>query len=275
MESYNEINVTKFLTDSIQQSVEIYINQSINIFNQLSENNVHDFRVCIRRLLAQLSLINVINSLPDYMEFKSNLKSQVKFFNELRDIQIQILKTQSLVYQLPELYKYYHYLIDQEQNKVQQLKIDISTIDFQQTALNFKKIANYLPNKISVNDLKIIISEKMNLVIQRHKLADKTDLVAIHKTRLAFKKFRYSIEFLSPILNYETQKLLQLKAYQTRIGLIQDNVVYLNNLNQWQNQYKQINHNNYEIINSYLISERQSLIDNYFNNFDEIYSFWN
>lgn len=274
MKINRDINIIDYLKTNIQHAAEIYQTQANNIFKKLSETNVHDFRVCIRRLLSQSSLINDLNPIPHYPELKAELKSQVKLFNDLRDNQVQILKTQSLAYEYLALYKLYHYLIDQEHLKVKQLKENIKLIDYNHTLNLYFKNLNYIDETINPNNFYQIIDNKMNLVIERFKLSNESDLSTIHKTRLAFKKFRYTIEFLSPIFKYNEESLLKLKNFQTTMGQIQDNVVYLNYFTDWQNKYNKLSNSDFELIKLYLLEERKQLINDYFNNFNEIYTFW-
>jgi hypothetical protein len=74
--------------------------------------------------MARFSIIK--NLMPPILEqdYKLVLKPQLSVFNNLRDTQVQILRVQKLVYQMPSLYKYYHYLINLEEDHVKSLKED-------------------------------------------------------------------------------------------------------------------------------------------------------
>jgi len=59
--------------------------------------------------------------------------------------------------------------------------------------------------------------------VERRRAIDLADPATIHKTRVAFKRFRYMMESLSPILTGLTKRQLRALAYyQRKMGIIQD-----------------------------------------------------
>ena len=59
--------------------------------------------------------------------------------------------------------------------------------------------------------------------MKRRQAIDLADLGTIHQTRVAFKRFRYIVESLSPGLTGLTKRQLRTLAYyQRRMGIIQD-----------------------------------------------------
>jgi CHAD domain-containing protein len=62
--------------------------------------------------------------------------------------------------------------------------------------------------------------------VQRRRAINLADLQTIHQTRVAFKRFRYMIESLSPALTGLSKRQLRALAYyQRKMGIIQDHEV--------------------------------------------------
>jgi CHAD domain-containing protein len=59
--------------------------------------------------------------------------------------------------------------------------------------------------------------------VERRQMIDLADLRTIHQTRVAFKRFRYTMESLSPgITGLSQRQLRALAYYQRKMGIIQD-----------------------------------------------------
>ncbi len=75
------------------------------------------------------------------------------------------------------------------------------------------------------------IDEAYAIVNQRYALVDPVQPITIHYLRIAFKKFRYMIEAIYPILqNPPTDYLKRMHDYQVSMGDIQDMEVALQEL---------------------------------------------
>jgi CHAD domain-containing protein len=65
--------------------------------------------------------------------------------------------------------------------------------------------------------------EAFEETVRRRRLVDFSDLRTIHRTRVAFKKFRYIVESLPPqVTDLSKRELRRLAWYQRRMGNIQD-----------------------------------------------------
>jgi CHAD domain-containing protein len=59
--------------------------------------------------------------------------------------------------------------------------------------------------------------------MERRKAIDLADLRTVHQTRVAFKRFRYMVEVLSPgLTGLSKRQLRALAHYQRKMGIIQD-----------------------------------------------------
>src|SRR6185503_9693372 len=71
-------------------------------------------------------------------------------------------------------------------------------------------------------------------VVARHRAIAPRDTGTIHRTRVAFKKFRYMMEALQPLLpGVDEHQLKSMDRYQTRMGDIQDLVVLLGSVDKF------------------------------------------
>jgi CHAD domain-containing protein len=70
-----------------------------------------------------------------------------------------------------------------------------------------------------------------NRVVERKQAIDPTDSASIHGMRVAFKKFRYMVESLAPLLDgVRSKQLKAMNAFQGSMGDIQDAEVLLTNV---------------------------------------------
>ena len=173
-----------------------------------SETEIHDKRVILRRIFPILAVYKIKPS-----KVKNGEKA-FKLFGKLRDIQVQILKLESID-QTPEIMKYLAFLSEDEKELKEKVRrfckkkeLEFPTIKKKSTLEKSKVIGK--TNK-SLN--------KLIEIIQSRSIDDAED---IHKIRIEFKKFRYKVEILSYIEDIDDSKLEMLKMYQDKLGDIQD-----------------------------------------------------
>ena len=71
-------------------------------------------------------------------------------------------------------------------------------------------------------------------VLRRHRAIDRSDTRTIHRTRVAFKKYRYMVESLQPLLpRVGDGQLKAMQGFQARMGEIQDAEVLLASLDKF------------------------------------------
>src|SRR5262245_42484373 len=75
------------------------------------------------------------------------------------------------------------------------------------------------------------IDAAFNLAREKSLALDPDDPKSFHALRIAFKKFRYAIEFMEPFLPFVNNRFLEkLRKYQTGLGDIQDSQAMLERL---------------------------------------------
>ncbi|MCX7735335.1 MAG: CHAD domain-containing protein [Candidatus Kapabacteria bacterium] len=257
-------NLLEIILNSIDKVLNFYIRNFQDVKKKFSEKSVHDLRVTIRRFLAILNVLNHHISIGYLIILKKRLKKELKLYNPLRDNQVQMLKIESLSLQFPILMNYLEFLRAKELELLNSIKekINLWSIDEINEDVFFLKLQlkQELPkSRTGISDLVKSGYEEYLNVLERSAKLDKNNLDSFHQLRLAFKRFRYTMEFLQPILNPPDSYFKELKGFQDILGDIQDNRVLLENLNYWILNHDIQNQSEYLQVIEFLINSRKNL----------------
>ena len=195
---------------------------------EFAEDAVHELRVATRRLIAQLILLNCVVPSPSTEKARRLLKRLLVSLGELRDAQMQRLFIGRLIVRFPALVLLDEWLGRQERRLV---RTAVKRVGRFKT----RKLEKWMP--ALVNDASAFAdaqdglafalwqaaSEAFAEAVERRKAIDVADPRTIHQTRVAFKRFRYMVESLSPeVTGLSKQQLRTLAYYQRKMGIIQD-----------------------------------------------------
>jgi len=180
-------------------------------YNELAksheEKDIHDKRVILRRIFSILDLLGNNQSRVKYSE------ETFEIFGELRDIQVQILKLESLDVGR-DTCEYIEFL------KKSELKCQKKLKKFcKKNPLLFPVIKE---KKVEVANIIKKVKKRLGKVMEKSELLKNVDAKSVHKTRIEFKKFRYTLEILYFVEKNDETKLERLKEYQDLLGNIQD-----------------------------------------------------
>ncbi len=221
----------------------------------VTENEIHNKRVILRKMFPILALYKIK---PSRIK---NGEEAFRLFGKLRDIQVQLLKLQSIE-RTSEMEEYFVYLKEREE-LLKQKVIKFS----KKKKLKFpsiKKKSKTNSSKIYARANKLL--DKIAERVHYHSVDDAED---IHKVRIEFKKFRYVIEILSYIEKIEESKLEQMKVYQDKFGEIQDYEVLIVGISKFFEKH-QITNN--EIVDGFEC-EQNKLIEMFSNESEEFLEF--
>jgi len=188
------------------------------------EQEIHDKRVILRRIFPILAAFSVKSS-----KVKNGEKA-FKLFGELRDIQIQIIKLESLEL-TPVIAEYLTFL------KVNELKSSEKVFRFcKKKELVFPSIKG---KKLAVKS-KIYkkANESLAKLLRKIQARNNDSAYDIHKIRIEFKKFRYVAETLLSIENINNTNLEKIKDYQDLLGEIQDYKILMAGITRFYNKRK-------------------------------------
>ncbi len=193
---------------------------------EFANEYVHDLRVSIRRLVAALEMGRAVVRQKGLKNLRRLLKAQLDAFDALRDTQVQLTIVEDLQEELPEIVPYRDHLRKREQRLMSRLAKQIRGFHSAGLAAEVARLRKTLLNQPAPQTESAIwaaVDEAYSTVIQRQLVVRADEPASIHRLRLAFKKFRYLVESISPLLpNPPDDFLRRLHDYQTVMGDIQD-----------------------------------------------------
>ena len=270
----------ELLLNALKQRTEKYQAEINRCKTEFSEEAVHDLRVAARRLLALVDLLRMLSAQMKMLRLLKKLrnafKKQLDSLDDLRDTQVMLLglsKTQEI---LPELAHFQAALQKREQGLLGRAQVDVEKfqldkifqrIEALQVSLQAPAFGQELEAHIleGVDDIYFSIKRRMSKV-------DAAQPATIHRVRIAFKKFRYVIEIIHPLLpDFPESQFERMHDYQSAMGDIQDAEVLLTALETYSAKHK---HFDALRVMTYYEDRHTGLIREYVDNMGEFFTFW-
>ena len=220
---------------ALKQRVENYINDR-KICNQaFSEEAVHDLRVSARRLLALIELLREIAPNFHLQKLRRALKDQLENLNELRDTQVILIEIEATREMLPELDRLQRFLQKREARLLQNAERNVLKFKTSSITRCLEEGAEQLATLGDNSELNAallnVVDDAWVRVQRRKKHVDPAHPASIHRVRIAFKKFRYMIEIIHPILEgFPDANFKKMHKHQAVMGDFQDVEVLLKHL---------------------------------------------
>ena len=197
--------------------------------NKPTAESVHELRVSIRRLISQLLLNNQILPRESSDKARNILKRQLESLGDLRDTHVRQIFFQEQVAKYPELAELLARLQRRERSLVRRASGKINrfkTKKLEKWVGNISQLIGRHSNG-APQEMTVMAFQSANAafadVVERWRLIDPSDLRTVHRTRVAFKKFRYLVESLPPELTgFRKRDLRKLARCQRAMGNIQD-----------------------------------------------------
>jgi CHAD domain-containing protein len=219
------------LATALNARWQTYHKQLRQCQDDFTEEGVHELRVATRRLLAQLVLLECVAPSVSLEKGRRILKRRLAALGDLRDTQVQRLFLEHQAARFPELALLHAWLRRRERRlaktavgkvnrwKNGKLEKRISAIAAELTTSAHRSRAQ---SQLASTVLRTT-ANAFDEAVQRRRAIDLADLRTIHQTRVAFKRFRYMVESLSPALTgLRKRQLRPLAYYQRKMGIIQD-----------------------------------------------------
>ena len=194
--------------NTIIKNYNLQIKKFQKIESDKSESGIYDRRDILRHVFKMLNAFKINPS-----KVKNGEKA-FKYFGKLHDIQVQLLKLESLE-QTPEIKEYTAFLKEGE------FDLKEKTHKFlKKKELEFPTIKN----KSKFNKEKVVARttksfDKLNKSVQSKSIDDSED---IYEIRIRFDKFQDKVEILSYFKDIDESRLEMLKLYQDKFDEIQD-----------------------------------------------------
>jgi CHAD domain-containing protein len=276
-----DIHVLKHLGDSLNAQWRRYRKRLKRCQKHFSEDAVHASRVETRRLLATLELLGAFIPEHDLRKARRALKQHLAIFGELRDTQVQLIYVGRMAGTFPDARAFYNWLQARKSRFTRESRKAIKHIHTQRLGRRlaaFEKEIRRQRKQITSEQAFAIVQRAMNQAFARvarlcrHVRAGDTE--TIHRTRIAFKRFRYMVEALAPLLPAVTPDHRRaMRGYQCMMGDIQDMEVLLAALDKFV-QKEEVNARLAHRLKKELVRWRQLLIQIYVNAAGRLQRFW-
>jgi CHAD domain-containing protein len=247
---------------------------------KFSEKAVHNSRVAARRLSATIELLE--SFLPPELIKKARclIKEHLDIFDDLRDAQVQLVAVNSLQGTFPAARPFCEWLQKREARFSKQTRASVNRSKTKPLAKliaaaedafekELKKQTGDYAAKLLVRSVNKAFSRTMRFK-QRIRTARPG---TIHRTRVAFKRFRYMVELLAEQLSANEKMLAEMQHYQTMMGDIQDADVLLQSFDKFVRK-KNIRSDSANQLREELLRRRHWLIKVYMDAAGQLKEFW-
>ena len=207
----------------------------------LCKKAIHDFRVEARRLLSSVELLAGFVKASRLKKIEAAVKEHLDLFADLRDTQVQLEAVDKLLRIHPAARPFQGYLAGREQRFTKKTRKSIKRASPGRLGKRVSAYREAVERRLDDCDpaegtarLFGSIDKAFKRTRQLRAAIDPSDLQTIHRTRVAFKKFRYMAEALASYLPDATEEELErMHGYQTLMGDIQDARVLLGTLDKF------------------------------------------
>ena len=248
-----------------------------------SEASIHDLRVSVRRLMATIDIVLAIMPDARLRKARGRLKKHLKAFGELRDVHIQIIQVQGLIRQFPVLKPFLQELRRREQFLVRGGRRHILKMRLHALEQTVIRARNALLGLFTERAMDAIggaaafgaMGSAFARAMDLRQRVQPGDRKTIHMLRVSFKRCRYSVEILQPLLSGVDAALLKgMNAYQTRMGVIQDNEVLTAALSAYAAKKRRLSVQSLVAVQQHLAERRAALIRDFLVRMNELEKFW-
>ena len=200
-----------------------------------SETAVHELRVETRRALALLDLMQTLDLAGSPKKPRRTLKRRLDAFDALRDTQVELQLLGPWLKEFPEAHEFESLLRNSELELIAELRREIRALKSRRVERRFKALEKDVraasgnsATRPAVAFLQRPLRAAFAQVARLRRQVRRLDTATIHRTRVAFKKFRYLCELFQPLLpDAAPVRLRAMRDWQTRMGRIQDVEVLL------------------------------------------------
>jgi len=266
-----------FLIEALDLRIENFRSEKKRCRVDFSEEAVHDYRVASRRLLSIVDLLRNLSADKELKKLHNILKNQLESLNNLRDTQMVLTELLEINDKYPELTLFRKNLEKMEKRFLNCAEKDIREINWNLFSKGFAKIkVTSLQRDDSeeefIERLNSIVDEVYGLTLQRKSLIDPLNPSTIHRVRVVFKKFRYMVEIMSPVLpHYPKINFGIMHDYQAMLGEIQDIEVIIGKIREYSVKHSS---SNLDYVIHYYTQYHQDSIKLFIDKQNSINTFW-
>ena len=271
----------RHLEKSLKKQWKPYRKRLKRCQKEFSQKAVHDSRVQTRRMLATVELSGAFIPQSRLHSARRALKRHLDTFKELRDTQVELVYVGKMLLSFPGARPFHGYLLKREERCARQARDRIKLLKAKRIG---KIIAGYRVElrerrkrctRSRARTLLLRALDRAFTGVQRlRRRVNPNNTATIHRTRVAFKRFRYMVEALATMLPEATKKRrADMQHYQSLMGDIQDMEVLLATLRKFfkKNEIKQGSARRFH---EELLRRRQWFVQTYLDAADQLNDFW-
>ncbi|MEI7845560.1 MAG: CHAD domain-containing protein [Chloroflexota bacterium] len=226
------MSAEELLLSALDQRYEKYLIEYKHCRDEFSEEAVHQLRVTARRLLALIELLQEVTPSRELLKLRRTFKDQLDSLDDLRDTQVMLTEIASTLKTLPELARVYTFLQKREKRLLTRAEFIVSDYKIDSLTSRMGNARKSLAKPVSLPDMEpqlmAVVDNAWKKIKRRASRVDPAQPASIHRVRVVFKKFRYMVEIIHPLLpGFPEDQLKLMHAYQTAMGEIQDVEVFL------------------------------------------------
>jgi CHAD domain-containing protein len=248
---------------------------------QFSEDSVHESRVAARRLLATVELLASLHTTRALAPGRRVLKRHLHLLAPLRDAQVLLGQVSALPAAWPDARAFRKHLHQRARHAARRAQKGIARIKTKPLAKLVRRFAAALRRKARDTarrgDYRILLAAAARAHARAQHARRRVDAArprTIHRTRVAFKKFRYMIELLAPLLPAARRRQRPaLRRYQGLMGDIQDATVLLTTVTEFAGQAESCPQITRAVLDEIEL-QRGRLILRYLQHADRLDDFW-
>lgn len=247
-----------------------------------TERATHDLRVSMRRLISTIDVLRALLGGDGARKLRRLLKKNLRMFRELRDVQVQILAVKELLPGHPALAPYRDLLAHRERGLVKKVGRRARAVRAGRFGATLGPLRRRL-RKLSADEAGRencltaaigAVDAAFGRVLGFRERAQISDLEAVHRMRIAFKKFRYAVEALQPVLAVVTsEKLRRMHDFQLLLGRIHDNQVLAEDVRAHAGRSRKAKPLLDAVVTE-LSARREALLESLRKSLDEVPAFW-
>jgi CHAD domain-containing protein len=270
------------LAEALEERWASYRKELRRCQEEFSEEAVHELRVATRRLLAQFVLLGCVAPSAGLEKARPMLKRRIATLGDLRDTQVQLSFIDQQAATFPELEPLRAWLQSRERRLVKSASKQINRFRTKKlgkwiaamTGDLAASAGNVRARKQLASAVARATTDAFEEAVRRQRAIDLADLGTVHQTRIAFKRFRYIVESLSPGITGLTRRQLRALAYyQRRMGIIQDLEVLRQGVERFARDHKKT-----ELalrpFCQYLRQRRSRALRSFLKSADRLFEFW-
>ena len=238
-------DVLQHLGDLLRRQWRRYRKRLEHCQQRFSEKAVHDSRVETRRLLATIELLGAFVPEHELQKTRRALKRHLDTFAELRDTQMQLALVRKMGWASPAARDFRDWLLRREVRCLRTTRKEVRRIKTKRVGRRIAAFAEEIrrwrrhasPARTLAQAGRAIDCAFAQVVRLRRRVKA-ADMATIHRTRVAFKRFRYMVEALPPLSSATAtaRRHQAMRAYQAVMGDIQDLEVLLAVLDKFARQ---------------------------------------